>query len=116
MSKVKLWDVIGVTVGIGAIVLCIKNALALLSLPRVNWVLVVVVAGLGGFVGTIPYLPKRIVNRQTAGVWLVICLGSSIALSLWPGAVAGLGFAVCLLTMAIGHFRHRLLSARHPSE
>ncbi len=116
MSRFKLWDVIWAVMSLWAAALCAKSVLELLALPQVNWLLVLVVAGLGGFVGAIPYLPEKIVNQETAGVWLVIALVSVLALSLWPGAVGGLGFAVCLLVMAIGYFRHQLLSAGHPSE
>lgn len=111
MSKVKLWDVLWAVTGIGAVVLCIKNALDVLFLLHVNWLLVVLVIGLGGFVGMIPYLPASLVNQQTAGVWLVIYLVGLIVLRLWLGAITEFGLAVCLLVGAIGYLRDRLLSA-----
>ena len=116
MPRVKLWDVIWVMMGIGAVALCAKGVLDLLSLSYVDWLPVLVVVSLGGFVGAIPYLSDKIINRETAGVWLVFFFICFIFLSLWPGVITELGFAACSLVCTAGYFRHRLLSARHSSE
>lgn len=115
MSKVIIWDIIVALIGIAGIIQFI-NSLAGCFSSSVHWWLVLAITGLGGFLGTILSFSGRIINRPLARAWIVMSFIGTMVLSLWPGAVAKLGFAVCLLVVAVGHFRDRLLSVRHPAE
>lgn len=104
MSKAKIQNIAWSVASLLAIMFCTKNVLDLIKQHDVNWISIFTVSAIGFLLGILPFVPKRLVTQQSAGLWFALLLGGYAILRLWPEKEGDWGISFAILVGCISHF------------
>ncbi len=110
------WGIVGVL----TIPPLIKLVLDFNARLDINWLPILIAAGLGVCVGLVPslwFMRKYLPAQRITQVRVILCLAGIVLLKLWPGdkSISELWFFISVLVLAIGHFQFRRKRTVRPS-